>query len=429
MRYRSIASRDTASFREAVLQGVAPNRGLYVPCELPRFPASWFEALSSIDRCEIAFEAAWPFVDGELTREDLRSIIETSMTFEAPVVPFNEKIAALELFHGPTFAFKDFGARFMAAVIEHFQRSQNDPLTVLVATSGDTGGAVGSGFAGREGVRVVILYPRGRVSPLQEKQLTTIGRNVTAVRVNGTFDDCQTLVKSAFEDAEIRRAVPLTSANSINIARLVPQMFYYFWAVASHWTRAPIVVSVPSGNFGNLTAGLYARSMGLPIERFIAATNVNDIVPKYLQTGVLASAPSITTIANAMDVGNPSNIARIIDLFDGDVDSTRAAIAYASYSDDQIRAGIAQTSAEFGYVVDPHGAVGYLALRDYLDRHPDHGGIFLHTAHPGKFADVVSPIVNDRLQIPVALRMLVEQPGRWIDMENSLDQLRSLLLR
>jgi threonine synthase len=396
-----------ADLKTAVLQSLAKDKGLYMPEVIPQLDAHFIANIEQYSFQEIALEICKTLFQGYIPEEDLKEIIETSITFEAPVVMLDEKIGSLELWHGPSLAFKDFGARFMAALMSYFNKGNEKELTILVATSGDTGGAVAFGFLGVSGVEVIILYPKGKVSLLQEKQLTTMGQNISAVEVDGTFDDCQALVKEAFLDPELNTIYRLSSANSINIARLIPQSFYYFEAykqLKKHGDQ--IVFSVPSGNFGNLTAGLLAAKMGLPVHHFIAATNINKIVPAYLTSGAYHPMPSIATISNAMDVGNPSNFVRMLDLFGGDWPSMADKISGYYYTDEETREEMQLIYQQYGYIADPHGAIGHRALRLYLDQHPECIGAFLETAHPAKFEDVVSETLGQRVEIPERLAVL-----------------------
>lgn len=427
MKFRSTNGGPAVTFREATLQGLAPDGGLYMPVEFPLLNTGIIESLARFTLPEIALHVATPFLAEDLSPEEIRAIVESSCNFDAPVITLSDDIASLELFHGPTLAFKDFGARFMAAAIETFQQRASRNLTVLVATSGDTGGAVGHGFLGRQGIRVVILYPKGMVSPLQEKQLTTLGQNVSAVRIDGTFDDCQSLVKQTFKDQDLVNKISLTSANSINVARLIPQMFYYFYAGGTKGQNRDLIFSVPSGNFGNLTAGLMAKRMGLPATTFIAATNANDIVPHYLQSGEYNPRSSQSTLASAMDVGAPSNFSRIQALYGGSIEVLRKDVAGYAVSDDKILETIAHMNRTFGYVCDPHGATGFLALSQFLNTRSNAHGIFLHTAHPAKFPETVRAIVGDELRTPASLVELMNRDGNATDLPNCLGALREYL--
>ena len=363
---------------------------------------AFFQNIDSLTHSEIAFEAIKQFVSPEIPTDVLKTIIEETLSFDFPVVEFNKNISTLELFHGPTMAFKDVGAKFMAQCLEYFNKDNDDEVTVLVATSGDTGGAVANGFLGTKGVNVVILYPSGKVSDIQEKQLTTLGQNIKALEVDGVFDDCQEMVKTAFLDKEITKT--LTSANSINVARWLPQMFYFFFAYkALHKTQKELVFSVPSGNFGNICAGIMAQKLGLPIKHFVASTNINDTVPNYLVNGVYNPKPSKATISNAMDVGNPSNFIRIQELFNNDIEALRRAFSSYSFTDDETRSAMKKIHSSSGYVSDPHGAVGYLGLKKYGLKENEFG-IFLETAHPVKFLDVVEDTLPVRVEIPEQIR-------------------------
>ncbi len=393
------------SLKEAVLQGLAPDNGLYMPERIPLLPPAFFEGIHEMDFREIALAVASVYTDEDIPPAELKKIIAHTLQFDAPLVGIEDNVSALELFHGPTMAFKDFGARFMSQLLRFFSTQADRETVILVATSGDTGSAVANGFLGVSGIRVIVLYPSGKVSDIQEKQFTTLGKNITALEVKGTFDDCQRLVKTAFLDADLRDRYFLTSANSINIARLIPQSFYYFYAYAQRKHRdKPVVFSVPSGNFGNLTAGLFARRMGLPVARFIASTNVNDVVPEYLASGVLTPRPSIHTLSNAMDVGNPSNFARMMSLYLNDVEAVRRDITGYAFTDAETKATIRTVAGATGYILDPHGAVGYLGLKKYLgESGVDVNGIFLETAHPAKFGQVVEDALGREIPLPKTL--------------------------
>ena len=393
-----------ASLKEAVVRGLAPDRGLYMPGRIERLPESFFREMPGLSFVQIACRVAEAFFGEDVDADALRRIVTDTLSFDAPVVRVEDRVWSLELFHGPTLAFKDVGGRFMARMLSYFLGRGGDRVTVLVATSGDTGSAVANGFLDVEGIDVVVLYPKGKVSEIQEKQFTTLGRNITSLEIDGTFDDCQRLVKAAFMDRELGERLSLTSANSINVARFLPQAFYYFNAYArlrEAGLSGPIVVSVPSGNFGNLTAGLFAKRMGLPVKRFIAANNRNDIFYHYLQTGNYEPRPSVATIANAMDVGDPSNFARILDLYGRSLEAIRADISADRYDDGQICRAIAETLERTGYLLDPHGACGYLALCEGLRE--DETGVFLETAHPAKFRDRVEPVIGRSIEIPARL--------------------------
>ncbi|MEM7512783.1 MAG: threonine synthase, partial [Bacteroidota bacterium] len=370
----------------------------------------------SYEVCKHLFEDA--LIDKLISEDELCEIVNNTITFDAPIVSLDKETHVQELFHGPSLAFKDFGARFMAGLMGYFARQDQERLVILVATSGDTGGAVAAGFLGTPDIEVVILYPSGKVSHLQEKQLTTLGQNITALEIDGTFDDCQKLVKTAFLDKELTSAIKLTSANSINIARLIPQSLYYFRAYQKLVNKElPVVFSIPSGNFGNLTAGLLAQRMGLPIAKFIAATNVNDVVPQYLQSGEFAPKPSVQTISNAMDVGNPSNFVRMHDLFEGDWQDMCRLIQGFAFDDQQTRDAIQDIYDTYKYVMDPHGAVGYLALRQFQQNYPACQGVILETAHPSKFLDVVEPVINRKVEIPARLSELADKKKESVEMD------------
>lgn len=417
------------SLKEAVFKGLPEDNGLYMPVEIPALSKDFIQTLERYSFQEIAFEVAKTLFKNAIPENDLQEIIEKSITFPAPLVTLDERHHVLELFHGPSLAFKDFGARFMAQLMSYFNRGEDQELMILVATSGDTGGAVAAGFYKTPGIRVVILYPSGKVSFLQEKQLTTLGENITALEVNGTFDDCQALVKEAFLDADLNQKLRLSSANSINIARLVPQSFYYFEAFKQLKNKtSPVVFSIPSGNFGNLTAGLFAQKMGLPVHHFIAATNVNDVVPEYLKTGVYQPRPSARTLSNAMDVGNPSNFARMLDLYCSTWNIMREQISGYGFTDEDTKTAMQEIDQRYGYIMDPHGAVGYLALQAYLKEHPKIQGIILETAHPSKFKDDVEAILNKPIDIPERLASLSEKSKASISTPNDFDTFKTRLM-
>jgi threonine synthase len=414
--------------KEAVLRGLASDGGLFMPEIISPLEPAFFAKISSLNFQEICFQVAKHMLQQSIPDGALRTIVEKSMTFDAPLVNLSDEIYVLELFHGPTLSFKDFGARFMAQLMAYFIRGQDQELHILTATSGDTGSAVGYGFLDIPGIKVWILYPQGQVSKIQEKQLTAIGHNVTVLEVDGTFDDCQTLVKRAFNDAEIRHKMPLTSANSINIARLIPQTFYYFYAYAQlHKPFQPIVFSVPSGNFGNLTAGLIAKRMGLPVSRFIAATNINDVIPHYLKSGIFQSQPSKKTISNAMDVGNPSNFARMLDLYDNSLEAMRKDLFGISFTDKQTEEGIRQLNEKYQYISDPHGAVAYLGLKAYQEKNKV-PGIFLETAHPAKFLNIVEPIIKKKVEMPERLRQVQDKDKHSIKLSPDYNALKDFLM-
>ena len=399
----------------AVVQGLASDRGLFMPERIDQLPKSFFKEIGAMTFQEISFEVAKKFFGEDIPESKLKQIVFDTLNFDTPLVHVNDNIYSLELFHGPTAAFKDVGARFMARLLSYFLGQEKKMVHVLVATSGDTGSAVANGFLGVEGIHVHVLYPKGKVSEIQEKQFTTLGRNITALEVNGTFDDCQALVKSAFMDNALKERITLTSANSINVARFLPQAFYYFNAFAKLKDKnRKVVFSVPSGNFGNLTAGLFAKKMGLPVYQFIAANNRNDIVFNYLRTGIFEPRPSVSTIANAMDVGDPSNFARILDLYQHSHTEISKVMVGTTYTDDQIRKTLLSVYNTTGYLLDPHGAVGYRALDDLLK--PDETGIFLETAHPAKFTETVEAIVGQG-NVPMPSKLLEFMKGTKISVQ------------
>lgn len=404
-----------AGLKQAVTESLAPDRGLYMPETIGRLPDSFFETIERKNFREIGLAVARTLFGGDIPGDELETIVEGTLSFDTPVVPVGENIYSLELFHGPTAAFKDVGARFMARMLSHFTAGGSDSITVLVATSGDTGSAVANGFLGVENIQVVVLYPRGKVSDLQEKQFTTLGQNIRALEIDGTFDDCQRLVKTAFLDPELAGRLTLTSANSINVARLLPQSFYYFHAYAQLkkiGREDGVVFSVPSGNFGNLTAGLLAKRMGLPVKRFISANNRNDVFLDYLRTGVYSPRPSVETVANAMDVGDPSNFARILDLYGNITDRVRSDITGYSYTDEQIKSCIGKVYDETGYMLDPHGACGYMALAEGLN--DGETGVFLETAHPAKFRETVEEATGRPVELPESLKAFAGREKRSV---------------
>ena len=420
-----------ATLEEAVVKGLAADRGLYMPHNIRILPASFYEQIDQLSFQEIASQVADAFFGEDVPAETLKQIVYDTLSFDVPVVRVRENIYSLELFHGPTLAFKDVGGRFMARLLGYFIRKEGKrQVNVLVATSGDTGSAVANGFLGVEGIHVYVLYPKGKVSEIQEKQFTTLGRNITAVEVDGTFDDCQALVKSAFMDQELNERMQLTSANSINVARFLPQAFYSFYAYAQMkklGREKELVVCVPSGNFGNITAGLFAKRMGLPVKRFIAANNRNDIFYQYLKTGQYAPKPSVQTIANAMDVGDPSNFARILDLYEGSHDAIASEISGETYTDDQIRETVQLTYDETGYLLDPHGACGYRALSENLQ--PGEVGVFLETAHPAKFLHTVEDIIGTDINIPEKLKAFMNGTKQSVPMSKNFMTFKEWLLK
>ena len=420
----------TATLEEAVVKGLAPDKGLYMPENIHKLPTAFFDNIENMSFQEIAFEVAKAFFGDDVETSALKDIVYNTLSFDVPAINIEDNIYSLELFHGPTLAFKDVGARFMARLLQYFIKKEGQKsITVLVATSGDTGSAVANGFLGVEGIHVDVLYPKGKVSKIQESQFTTLGKNITAIEINGVFDDCQTLVKQAFMDEELNENKKLTSANSINVARFLPQAFYYFYAYAQlkKQNKADnMVVCVPSGNFGNICAGIFAHEMGLPIKRFIAANNANDIFYKYLQSGKYEPKPSKQTLANAMDVGDPSNFARIYDLFGGCHEKITSLISGATYTDDMIKATMQTCHKETGYVLDPHGACGYRALKEGLKN--GETGVFLETAHPAKFKEKVDDILHIDIKIPSRLAEFMKGKKQSIGMNNSFAEFKEFLL-
>lgn len=418
-----------ANFKEATINGQAPDKGLYFPEVIPRVEKSLIDGIENLSNEEIAFRVISPYVGTTIPPGILFQIVSETLNFPIPLVKVNETISSLELFHGPTLAFKDVGARFMSRCLGHFVKNDSRKLTVLVATSGDTGGAVANGFYGIDGVEVVILYPSGRVSPVQEKQLTTPGKNIQALEVKGTFDDCQQMVKQAFADSVINNKLFLTSANSINVARWLPQQFYYFFAY-KQWAdkKNPPVIAVPSGNFGNICAGMLARQSGLPVKHFIAACNVNDVVSGYLQSQELNPQQSVPTLSNAMDVGNPSNFVRILEIFDHQFPALKASLSASRITDAETLAVIADVYKEYNYLLDPHGAVGYLSLNRYLKERTADKGIFLETAHPVKFPGAVEQITGKTIRVPSELKPLMNKAKKSILVGAEFKMLKDFLL-
>ncbi|MBN8865190.1 MAG: threonine synthase [Sphingobacteriales bacterium] len=415
-------------FREAAIQGQAPDKGLYFPETIPAVQAAVLQNLKQLDEAGIAYEVIRPYVGDTIPAHELRRIVAETLSFPIPLVNVNEHIAALELFHGPTLAFKDVGARFMSRCLGYFLRNETRKVTVLVATSGDTGGAVAHGFYKVPGIEVIILYPSGKVSPVQEKQLTTLGHNIQALEVKGTFDDCQRMVKEAFTDDQVAEKRFLTSANSINVARWLPQQFYYFLALRQWEYEFPPVIAVPSGNFGNICAGLLAMQSGLPVQHFIAACNVNDVVSSYLRGSEWQPRTAVPTLSNAMDVGNPSNFVRILELFGHSISDLKQRLSAATITDEETLLAIQRIYNESGYLADPHGAVGYLALERYLQAHPGLHGIFLETAHPVKFPEAVQRALQKEQEIPAALEQLMQQPKQARAIEPDYEELKGYLL-
>lgn len=416
------------SFKEAVIKGIAPDRGLYFPESISPLPTSFFENINSLSYEEIAFQAIKQFVSPDIPEDVLKTIIAETLSFEFPIVAINDNVSTLELFHGPTMAFKDVGARFMARCLGYFNQNNTKEVTVLVATSGDTGGAVANGFLGVKGVNVVILYPSGKVSDIQEKQLTTLKQNITALEVDGVFDDCQDMVKRAFLDEELTSKMQLTSANSINVARWLPQMFYFFFAYKQLYkTHKNIVFSVPSGNFGNVCAGMMAQQLGLPIQHFIASNNENNVVTEYLNSKLYQPKPSVQTISNAMDVGNPSNFIRIQEIYNHDFQTLKSNLSSYSFSDDHTRKALKELYETYNYVADPHGAVGFLGCKAYLEEHQNAHCVFLETAHPTKFLDVVASVITKDIELPSQIKAVMDQEKVSIAISDYQD-LKSVLL-
>ncbi|MCY1720131.1 threonine synthase [Prolixibacteraceae bacterium Z1-6] len=421
------------SLKEAVVKGLAADNGLFMPEKIKKFDASFFDTIQNLTFQEIAFEVANKFFGEDIDEGKLKEIVYDTLQFDCPVVKVTDSIYSLELFHGPTLAFKDVGARFMARLLQHFLGKQEKLVNVLVATSGDTGSAVANGFLGVDGIHVYVLYPKGKVSLIQESQFTTLGQNITALEVDGTFDDCQHLVKTAFLDIELNEKLVLTSANSINVARFLPQAFYYFNAYARLKENGvldgkELVVSVPSGNFGNLTAGLIAGEMGLPIKQFIAANNENDVVFEYLNSGVYTARPSVETIANAMDVGAPSNFARILDLYAYSHKTISEKIIGYRYSDDEIKTIIDKVYTEAGYLCDPHGACGFESLSEYLGE--NQVGVFLETAHPAKFTETVEKVIGEgKVALPAKLAEFMKGEKQSQNISKDYKEFKQFLIK
>lgn len=425
-----------ADLRKAVAKGLAEDRGLYMPERIKKLPKEFFDTIETKSFQEIAYTVADAFFGEDVEADALKKIVYDTLSFDCPVVKVKDNIYTLELFHGPTLAFKDVGARFMARLLQYFIHKESKELVnVLVATSGDTGSAVANGFLGVEGIHVYVLYPKGKVSKIQESQFTTLGKNITAVEVDGVFDDCQALVKSAFMDEELNHHMKLTSANSINVARFLPQAFYYFNAYARmketlnsqlSTQNSQLVICVPSGNFGNICSALFGHEMGLPVKRFIAANNANDIFYKYLQTGKYEPKASVQTLANAMDVGDPSNFARIYDLYGKSHERISSLISGATYSDEQIRETMRQCYAETGYTLDPHGACGYRALQEGLK--DNEVGVFCETAHPAKFKETVDNIIGGDIQIPERLAAFMRGKKQSVEMTKNFDDFKAFLM-
>lgn len=431
MKYYSTNKKvEGVSLEDAVVKGLAEDKGLFMPNSIKALPQTFFDTIETLSFQEIAYTVADAFFGEDVEAEALKKIVYETLNFDTPIVPVTDNIYSLELYHGPTLAFKDVGGRFMSRLLGYFiQKQAKTKVNVLVATSGDTGSAVANGFLGVEGIHVYVLYPKGLVSPIQECQFTTLGQNITALEVDGTFDDCQALVKSAFMDAELNAHMKLTSANSINVARFLPQSFYYFYAYAQLKKlnkNKEVVMCVPSGNFGNITAGLFAKRMGLPIKRFIAANNRNDIFLQYLQTGQYNPRPSISTIANAMDVGDPSNFARVLDLYENSHEAIKAEISGVSYDDEQIAVALKTCFEETDYLLDPHGACGYQALKDGLQ--VNETGVFLETAHPAKFLETVERIIGQKVDIPYKLQEFMKGEKQSLELSKDFAGFKKYLL-
>ena len=416
------------TFENAVVKGLAPDKGLYFPESITPLPKEFFDNIDNLSYSEIAFEAIKQFVSPEIPEDILKTIVEETLSFEFPVVKLNDNISTLELFHGPTMAFKDVGARFMARCLGYFNKDNNNEVNVLVATSGDTGGAVANGFLGVKGVNVVILYPSGKVSDIQEKQLTTLGQNIKALEVNGTFDDCQAMVKTAFLDDELTSKMQLTSANSINVARWLPQLFYFMFAYKQlHNKYENIVFSVPSGNFGNICAGIMAQQLGLQIKHFVASNNANNVVTRYLLSKLYEPKPSVQTISNAMDVGAPSNFIRIQEIYKNNFETLKENLSSYSFTDAETKAAMLDIYNNFGYVADPHGAVGYLGCKAYLKEHPNAHCVFLETAHPTKFLDVVEDVIKEKQPLPTQIQSIMDKEKESLVID-TYEDLKTFLL-
>jgi len=418
------------SFKNAVIKGLAPDKGLYFPESITPLPQSFWDIFDDLSYSEIAFTAIKQFVSPEIPEATLKTIVEETLSFDFPIVKLNDNISTLELFHGPTMAFKDVGARFMARCLGYFNKNNtNNEVTVLVATSGDTGGAVANGFLGVKGVNVVILYPSGKVSNIQEKQLTTLGQNIKALEVNGTFDDCQAMVKTVFLDEELTSKMQLTSANSINVARWLPQLFYFMFAYKQlHNKYDDIVFSIPSGNFGNICAGMMAQQLGLPIKHFVAANNANNVITRYLISKLYKPKPSVQTISNAMDVGAPSNFIRIQEIYKNNFDILKENLSSYSFTDDETREAMREVYNNYNYVADPHGAVGYLGCKSYLEENPNTHCVFLETAHPTKFLDVVEEVIKEEQTLPEQIQAIMGKEKESVAI-STYDDLKKFLLK
>ncbi|WP_121966165.1 threonine synthase [Myroides sp. N17-2] len=429
MKYYSLNNpQRIASFKEAAIQGIAEDKGLFFPMEIPRLEKAIFDNIQHLSKEEIAYQVISPFVGNDIEEAELRQIVRETLAFDFPVVPIDKDVYTLELFHGPTLAFKDVGAGFMSRCLRSFVKGKKEKVTILVATSGDTGGAVAHGFYDVEGIEVVILYPKGKVSSIQEKQLTTLGKNIKAIEVEGSFDDCQAMVKKAFLDEGLKDC-HLTSANSINIARWLPQMFYYFlmYKELQHLNK-PLVVSVPSGNFGNICAGMLAQQMGLPISHFIAATNANDTIPRFFSSKAYTPKQTVETISNAMDVSDPSNFVRILELFAKDAEELSNDLSAYSFADKATLALIEEQYAKNGYLLDPHASVGYLGIKKYAKEHKDFTGVFLGTAHPVKFPECIEELLNIEIPIPDRLKDIMRGEKKSTVIQN-YEELKRVLLK
>ncbi len=431
MNYYSLNNNSSkVSFKEAVINGLAPDKGLYFPEKIPKLKKSFIKKIEDLTELEIAYESILPFIKSDIPKNELEKIIYETLSFKFPLIKISESIFSMELYHGPTLAFKDVGARFMARCLGYFNTEKKSrEITVLVATSGDTGGAVADGFLDVKGINVIILYPSKKVSNIQEKQLTTLGKNISALEVDGTFDDCQAMVKKSFLDKDILKSIRLTSANSINIGRWLPQMFYYFFAYKElKKLNKPIVISVPSGNFGNICAGLLAKKMGLPINHFIASTNINDVVPRYLKSSKYSPNSSIQTISNAMDVGDPSNFIRISKIFDNNYKIIKSNLSGFKFEDNKTKEAIKEIYKNSNFIADPHGAVGYLGLKKYLKNHNNKIGVFMETAHPIKFIDVVENTLNINLKLPEKIKKILKKEKRSVKI-NNYKELKDYLIK
>ena len=422
---------ENVGLEEAIFRGLPQDNGLYMPTAINPMPDDFFAKIEKMSFREISYEVSKKIIGDSVPHSVLREIVETAINFDAPLVQVEDDTYCLELFHGPSHAFKDFGARFMARLMSNYLQKTQKEINILVATSGDTGGAVALGFLNQPGINVTILYPSGMVSNLQEKQLTTLGGNITAIEIKGTFDDCQKLVKQAFLDSDLSKKKNLSSANSINIARLIPQSFYYYYAYSKLKPKGkPVAFSIPSGNFGNLTAGLFAKRMGLPVHKFIAATNANNIVPEYLETGKFNPRPSVSTLSNAMDVGNPSNFARMAALYENSVDKIREDVVGYSFSDDQTKEALSKVYSDSKYIMCPHTSVAYLGLKQYVSSQDKKiSGVFLGTAHPAKFMDVIDESISKNIILPASIKAAMAKEKKAIQMAPDFKLLKDFLLK